>query len=72
WPGRMVPFAPPDLFAARGFGNQFVDVIPSKDLIVVRFGKDPETGFDPIALAADSRFGTHDEILAPVLAAIID
>ncbi|MGZ3418671.1 MAG: serine hydrolase domain-containing protein [Polyangiales bacterium] len=72
WPGRMVPFAPPDLFAARGFGNQFVDVIPSKDLIVVRFGKDPETGFDPIALAADSRFGTHDEILAPVLAAITD
>jgi CubicO group peptidase (beta-lactamase class C family) len=70
WPGRMVPFAPLDLFAARGFGNQFVDVVPSLDLIVVRFGADPETVFDPIKLAEDSRFATHDAILEPVLKAI--
>ena len=72
WSGRMVPFAPRDLFAARGFGNQFVDVIPSKDLIVVRFGKDPGASFDLVKLAADSRFDLHDKILEPVLAAVAE
>jgi len=70
WPGRMVPFAPADLFAARGFGNQFIDVIPSLDLIVVRFGEDPATGFDLGALMDDARFTKHDQILAPILAGV--
>lgn len=67
WPGWMVPFAPADLFAARGFGNQFIDVIPSLDLEVVRFGTDPMTNFDLAALVADSKFPKHDAILAPIL-----
>ena len=67
---ELVPFAPDDLFAARGFGNQFIDVIPSLDLIVVRFGADPVTEFDPEALADDARFNQHDEILRPVLDAV--
>jgi CubicO group peptidase (beta-lactamase class C family) len=71
WPDRMVPFAPKDLFAARGFGNQFVDVIPSLDLMVVRFGADPLAGADLIALASDARFTKHDEILRPVLDAVV-
>jgi CubicO group peptidase (beta-lactamase class C family) len=71
WPGRMVPFAPKDLFAARGFGNQFIDVIPSLDLMVVRFGQDPLGKFDPITLASDARFSTHDAILAPILDAVV-
>jgi CubicO group peptidase (beta-lactamase class C family) len=70
WPGRMVPFAPPDLFAARGFGNQFIDVIPSLDLIVVRFGTDPMAVFKLADLAADARFSKHDEILKPILAGV--
>jgi len=70
FPERLVPFAPPDLFAARGFGNQFVDVLPSRDLVVVRFGADPTAHFDPAALASDTRFIEHDAILAPILAAI--
>ncbi len=70
WPGMMVPFAPPDLFAARGFGNQFIDVIPSLDLMVVRFGTDPMTNFDLGELITDSKFQKHDEILAPILAAV--
>ncbi len=72
WPGRMVPFAPRDLFAARGFGNQFIDVIPSLDLLVVRFGQDPMGKFDPATLAVDSRFERHDKILEPVLGAIAE
>ena len=68
--GELVPYAPDDLFAARGFGNQFIDVIPSLDLVVVRFGADPVTDFDPQALADDARFDQHDEILRPLLEAV--
>jgi CubicO group peptidase (beta-lactamase class C family) len=70
WPGWMSPEAPADLFAARGFGNQFIDVIPSLDMVVVRFGEDPMASFDLAALTTDARFSTHDEILAPILAAV--
>ncbi len=69
WPERMVPYAPKDLFAARGFGNQFIDVIPSEDLLVVRFGKDPLAG-NLGDLFTDAQFGKHDEILRPVLDAL--
>ncbi len=68
--GRMSPVAPPDMFAARGFGNQFIDVIPSLDMIVVRFGKDPVGKIDLAAIAADQRFEKHDQILDAVLAAV--
>jgi CubicO group peptidase (beta-lactamase class C family) len=68
WPGRMVANAPADLFAARGFGNQFIDVIPSLDMLVVRFGADPVNMFDLPTLIADSKFELHDKILAPILA----
>jgi CubicO group peptidase (beta-lactamase class C family) len=72
WSGQMVSFAPPDLFAARGFGNQFIDVIPSLDLMVVRFAPDPATGqFDLQKLILDQHFGEHDAILQPVLAALV-
>ena len=70
WQGRMVSFAPTDLFAARGFGNQFVDVIPSLDMMVVRFGQDPLGTFDIAKLTVDAHFGIHDAILAPLLAAV--
>jgi CubicO group peptidase (beta-lactamase class C family) len=71
WAGKMAPYAPDDLFAARGFGNQFIDVIPSLDLVVVRFGKDPTNGGVNLqALVDDSEFGRHEKILAPVLLAI--
>ncbi|HZS36725.1 MAG TPA: serine hydrolase domain-containing protein [Polyangia bacterium] len=71
WPDRMSPIAPKDLFAARGFGNQFVDVIPSLDLLVIRFGTDPLTNADVGALIDDARFTKHDDILAPVLDAVV-
>jgi CubicO group peptidase (beta-lactamase class C family) len=70
WPGRMVPFAPEDHFAARGFGNQFIDVFPSLDLIVVRFGPDPLTKFDLAAFTSDQRFEAHDAMVQPVLEAV--
>ncbi len=66
----LIPFAPDDLFAAHGFGNQFVDVIPSLDLMVVRFGTDPMNTFDMAKLLADEQFETEAAILKPVLAAV--
>jgi CubicO group peptidase (beta-lactamase class C family) len=72
WPGRMVPFAPDDLFAARGFGNQFIDVIPSLDMVVVRMGTDPMGNFDIGRMFEDQRFERHDAILEPILHAVVD
>ena len=67
-----MPFAPPDLFAMRGFGNQFVDVIPSLDLMVVRMAPAPVSGgIDLGDLIEDQRFEEHDRILAPVLDAVV-
>jgi len=68
--GVLVPYAPPDLFAARGFGNQFVDVIPSLDLVVVRFGEDPRSTLDPATIVRDARFDVHDDILRPILESV--
>jgi hypothetical protein len=72
WPGRMVPFAPTDMFAVRGFGNQFIDVIPSLDMIVVRMGPDPLGGtFNLNQMIEDQHFGEHDQILKPILDAVV-
>lgn len=70
--GTIAPFAPADLFAARGFGDQFIDVIPSLDLVVVRIGPDPiGFNFDWGQLQQDeSQSGTHEAILQPILAGI--
>lgn len=68
--GDISPVVPADMFAARGFGNQFIDVIPSLDLVVVRFGEDPMAKFDIPTLLADSKFGVHDEIMAPIIDAV--
>ena len=64
---RIMPFAPTDMFAARGFGNQFIDVIPSMDLVIVRFGNDPRTAMDVDAIREDAQFEEHDMILEPIL-----
>jgi CubicO group peptidase (beta-lactamase class C family) len=72
WDGVMSPVSPPDLFAAHGFGVQFIDVIPSLDMVVVRFGEDPASGLDIGALTSDAHFGKHEDIMAPVFGAVID
>ena len=73
---ELYDYTPADLFAARGFGGQFIDVIPSLDMVVVRFGKDPTaiTSTDPAviaaALIADETTDRHRSILVPILAAV--
>lgn len=71
--GTIAPFAPPDLFAARGFGDQFIDVIPSLDLVIVRIGPDPIATFDWDSLVQqENTSGTHEAIVAPILGGILD
>jgi len=67
----IAPWAPSDLFAARGFGDQFIDVIPSLDMVVVRIGPDPTLSFfDYEALVASMNTSTHADILVPILEGI--
>lgn len=54
-PGRTTSFnqplavdAPSDLFAAMGKNGQFIDVVPSKDIVVVRMGQTPEDALVPV------------------------
>lgn len=42
------PFAPKDLCAALGKNGQFLDVVPSENLIIVRFGEAPDANAVPI------------------------
>jgi CubicO group peptidase (beta-lactamase class C family) len=65
-------YAPPDLFGAHGFGTQFIEVIPSLDMVVVRFGRDPTamTSTDPAVIAAqlaeDQTSDARRQILTPI------
>jgi CubicO group peptidase (beta-lactamase class C family) len=46
-PGPISPDAPMDLYAGLGKNGQFVEVIPSQDLVVVRMGDAPDVSFVP-------------------------
>lgn len=41
--------APSDLFAAMGKNGQFIDVVPSKNLVVIRMGEAPDNNLVPVA-----------------------
>lgn len=43
--GGIYPNVPRDLFSCNGYQGQYVFIIPSKDLVVVRFGLAKEPGF---------------------------
>lgn len=44
----LAPSAPPDLIAAMGRDGQFIDVVFSEDLVVVRLGESAETTSVPV------------------------
>ena len=73
--GPLDDYAPPDMFGAHGFGGQLIEVVPSRDLVIVRMARDPiaMTSADPAAitaaLAADWRSDARRAILEPIFAA---
>lgn len=42
FPGFMSPNAPPDMFAAMGKNGQFINIIPSLNMVWIRMGDSPE------------------------------
>lgn len=44
----LAPDAPADLFAAMEKNGQFIDVVPSKNLVVIRFGETPDNALVPV------------------------
>ena len=46
-PGKLVPSAPDDMFAALGKNGQIICVVPSQNLVIIRFGDIPGGGFVP-------------------------
>lgn len=52
-PTSVAPEAPQELFAAMGKNGQFIDIVPSQKLIVVRMGEAPDGSLVPIKFHDD-------------------
>jgi len=50
----LAPNAPTDLFAAMGKNGQFIDIVPSESLVIIRFGESPDSSLVPVEF--------HDEM----------
>jgi len=51
--GSLSPNAPNDMFAAMGKNGQIINVVPSKRLVVIRMGDNPETSLVPFLFQDD-------------------
>ncbi|RKD91731.1 serine hydrolase domain-containing protein [Mangrovibacterium diazotrophicum] len=58
----IAPAAPADLFAALGKNGQFIDVVPSQNLVVIRMGEAPNDALVPVQL----HFGMWEKIAAAI------
>jgi hypothetical protein len=45
--------APSDIFAAMGKNGQFIDVVPSRKIVVIRMGEAPDNSLVPITFHDD-------------------
>ncbi len=50
FPGYLTPSAPADLFAAMGKNGQFINVVPSQNLVWIRMGNAPDNSLVPFLL----------------------
>lgn len=53
FPGPLNPSAPPDMFAALGKNGQFIDIVPSQNIVFVRMGDAPDNVLVPFMLNED-------------------
>jgi CubicO group peptidase (beta-lactamase class C family) len=79
--GILHPQAPSDAFCGAGFGSQMLEVIPSEDMVIVRFGPAPheninywieQNGVLMEAMENDGKQIVHNGVLSRVLDAIVD
>ncbi|HRP90487.1 MAG TPA: serine hydrolase [Edaphocola sp.] len=50
FPGSLIPNAPSDMISAMGKGGQFLNVIPSQNMVWVRMGDEPANSLVPFLL----------------------
>jgi len=75
--GALHPGAPEDSFCAVGLGSQFIEVVPSLDLVVVRMGHaavedlegNPFPIFEIFELLDEGQQTVHDELVQRIYAA---
>lgn len=53
FPSSLSPHAPSDLFAAMGKNGQLINVVPSKNIVVIRVGDAPDNSLVPFTLQDD-------------------
>ena len=41
--GSLISNAPPDMISALGKNGQIINIVPSKNMVIVRMGNDPDT-----------------------------
>jgi len=51
FPGSMIPNAPSDMYVAAGLNSQLINVVPSKGLVIIRMGENPELGVGPVSVS---------------------
>ena len=80
-PNKLHPQAPDDAFCGAGLGSQMLEVIPSKNMVIVRFGPAPheninfwieQNGVLMDALENDGKQIVHNGILSRVMDAIVE
>jgi CubicO group peptidase (beta-lactamase class C family) len=47
-PTSVCPSGPEDMIMALGKNGQFIDIVPSKDLVLIRFGNAPDNALVPV------------------------
>lgn len=50
FPGSLMPHAPDDMISALGKNGQYVDVVPSQNIVLIRMGNAPGEGEVPLTL----------------------
>lgn len=50
FPGSLMPHAPDDMISALGKNGQYINVVPSQNLVLIRMGNAPEEGEVPLTL----------------------
>jgi CubicO group peptidase (beta-lactamase class C family) len=50
FPGSLMPHAPDDMISALGKNGQYIDVVPSQNIVLIRMGNAPGEGEVPLTL----------------------